>query len=396
MKKYNIWIVKIGEKPDKTGTECIRNYILSRELSKRGHHVTYFLSGFDHYKKKFTIEDRKEIKVSKNFRIITINGIGYKKNVSARRFFDHWIIAKKFSYRARGFSKPDLILASMPSHDLTYEVAKYASSRNIPFVVDIRDAWPDFFLEVCHKLIRWPVRVLVGLENRKLRYALEKASGIVSMNKDMLHWALNKVDRDKINHDRIFHLGSEPLNLDTTKRGSDFTLIYIGSFGYNSDPRILIQAARVLTDVKFILVGSGELYKETKKLSEGLENVELTGWVQKDKMLPFLERAHAGVLPTSVENTSDLPNKTFSYLSAGLPIISSYKGELAELIEEHKIGLNYKNNSSQSLVGKIRDLKNNDEMYRKYSTNAKNIFYKHFNSENIYKDFSDYLENFLK
>ena len=284
MKKLKIWIIKIGEKPDIEAKSPIRNYMLANELAKRGHFVTYFLSGFDHYLKKETIPDNSEIKINENLKLKTINGFGYKKNISIRRYIDHKIIAKKFLGVAKKEEKPDVILASMPSYDLAYEAAKYAKLNNVPIIIDIRDIWPDFFLSILPKGLRYFAKLMILLGNNKLKFSLKKSSGIVSINEDMLFWALRKINLKKRNCDKVFYLGSPAVGAGNISRNKEFTVIYIGSFGSNSDPKILIQVAKKLPDVKFILIGSGGLFENIKSISKDLKNVELAGWLEKSSI----------------------------------------------------------------------------------------------------------------
>ena len=100
-----------------------------------------------------------------------------------------------------------------------------------------------------------------------------------------------------------------------------------------------------------------------------------------------------GLLPTSIESSGDFPNKTFTYLAAGIPLISSYVGELAKEIEKEGFGLNYKYNDPNSLLEKIRVIKNNPTLYKEMSIKARSVFREKFDSKKIYEDFADYIEN---
>ena len=49
---------------------------------------------------------------------------------------------------------PDLILSSIPTSELSLEATKLGKKNNIPVILDIRDLWPDVFLDVLPNFFR--------------------------------------------------------------------------------------------------------------------------------------------------------------------------------------------------------------------------------------------------
>src|SRR5574341_243598 len=140
----NVWLIQIGETlPLVSNIRKLRTALLADKLITKGHSVLWWASAFDHLQKKWISKQETEVKISNNFTIKLLKGIGYKRNVSIRRFIDHRIIAKRFRELVSAESRPDIIVASLPSHDLAYEAVMYANKNNIPIIVDIRDPWPD-------------------------------------------------------------------------------------------------------------------------------------------------------------------------------------------------------------------------------------------------------------
>ena len=122
----NIWIATIGEQlPLSSSIRKERASVLVDKLVSRGHNVIWWTSAFNHYKKDWFFPDEKEREIRPNFLIKPLKGIGYKKNISLSRFIDHRVIAWKFKRLVPKKQKPDIIVVSMPPHDLAYQTVVY-------------------------------------------------------------------------------------------------------------------------------------------------------------------------------------------------------------------------------------------------------------------------------
>ena len=132
-------------------------------------------------------------------------------------------------------------------------------------------------------------------------------------------------------------------------------------------------------------------YDEIRKMSSSMTNISLTGWLNQDEITALLYYSHLGICPTSYE-TPIFPNKAFAYLSAGLPIISSFQGDLKKLIEKEQIGFYYPPNDVDSMVNCIMELYQDFNLYKKMSENAQRIFDEMFDSDKIYKEYSEHIE----
>lgn len=139
---------------DQTAKQMRAGYIANELIQQGAHSVTLWGSAFDHFSKTWHSKETTTLEVSDRLTVKLIKGIGYKKNISWRRFLDHRIVAKKFKVLAPLCQKPDVMVVSMPPHDLAYEAVRFATKHNIPVIVDIRDPWPDLFLNHVPKLLR--------------------------------------------------------------------------------------------------------------------------------------------------------------------------------------------------------------------------------------------------
>jgi glycosyltransferase involved in cell wall biosynthesis len=168
---------------------------------------------------------------------------------------------------------------------------------------------------------------------------------------------------------------------------------FLGTFVRNNNPSILIECAQRLKDrsIVFVLGGDGELLTEMKKRAGGLPNVFFPGWLHEEDMRALLRCSHIGVCPTNQERDA-FPNKAFAYLSAGLPILSAFRGELRDIIEKRQIGFYFSYDDVIALASSIARLDEDRTLYRKMAKNAKNVFDEMFNADTIYRNYADYIE----
>ncbi len=402
----NIWLIQTGEPlPTEHGARKMRTAMLADRLIQRGHSVVWWSSAFDHLKKKWLVEKDAELPPSGNMKIMLLRGTGYKKNVSITRVIDHRIVARRFKSAIKDMPLPDAIVASLPPHDLAYEAVKFARQKNIPVIVDIRDPWPDIFLDVLPRRLKAPAKVLLFRDFSMLKTALKHASSIVAVTNTFLDWGLAHAERAKKPRDRTFYLGytrdagkacaNRAINGLKKNAKKFFTISFIGTFAHYHNPSILLECAGSFLkedpDIRFVIAGDGEETGEIKKKTKDLTNVILPGWLDKAAIDELLEISDVGVCPSGRE-ASLFPNKAFLYLSAGLPVISAFSGELKDLLEHRKAGHYYKPGDVDGLRECIKRLHDDHTLYKKTSQNAMSLFNELFDAEKIYREYAEFIE----
>lgn len=408
-----IWLLQTGEPlPLSNASRLLRTGILSEKLVQRGHQILWWTSAFEHQRKLMLVDKDTNLSISEGLTLRLLHGGGYTKNFSFARYRDHQIIAKKFRREARKLAKPDIIVASMPCYHLAYEGVRYAKCHNIPVIVDIRDLWPDIFIDRLPSRLKGLGRLVLAQDYARLRYLLTHADSLIAMSKGCLNWAMKMVSRTSGEADKVFYHGKFALerdeyhnNRDSTSLcikdiGNQKTLIFIGTFGESYELQLIVEVAQRFhrmerDDVCFVLAGTGEKAKTIRKNAVGLPNVILPGWLSKTEVESLLKTGWAGLVACrSIENA--IPNKSFEYLSASLPIISSLEGEMADLIEQHRIGLNYKPGDAEGLYHCIVTLLNQPDLYQEMSRSAAKFFQEYGNAEKIYMAYADHVERIAK
>jgi len=404
----NIWLIQTGEPlPIDDSVKKMRTALLADKLLAKGHSVIWWTSAFDHVKKKWIYTKDTEVQKKNSLKFLALKGTGYKSNVSLMRFIDHRIVARKFSKMANKMAKPDFIIASMPPHDFAYQAVMYANRNNIPVLVDVRDPWPDIFLEHLPSSLRKIAKIFLFNDFSMVKKTMSHANGLVAVTSEFLNWGLKYAGREKSLNDKIFYLGhkSHPLENKSIveekfrsileKTHGKFIVLFVGTIsGSYHNPLILLQAAEKLSadkNIHFVIAGDGDLFEKLKSESKKYDNVSLTGWLNRDEIEFWLKKSSIGICPATKE--VHLPtNKAYAYLSAGLPVISAFQGDLKILIEKNKIGFYYAPNDSDSLVKSIQKLQEDKFLYQKISDNAMKIFKELFDADMIYENYANHIE----
>lgn len=414
-----VWLVTIGEPLPIGGVNVrlLRAGLLAEKLISRGHQVLWWTSTFDHSKKQHLFLTDRKIDLSESFCLYLLHACAYKKNISLQRILNHMGVANKFRRYSRVEEAPEVILCSMPILELGLEAVRYGNRQNIPVILDLRDMWPDIFMNVVPKNYRWFLKKLLTPLFSKMRTACQGATAITGITQGYVEWGLQYAERARIRLDKDFPMGysSKPpvpemikeaesfwKKLDVYADNKEFVICLFSSMVRQFELETVLSAARHLSKTgkrfRFVLCGRGEALEYFKKIAKGCDNVLFPGWVDKAEIWTLMRIAQAGLAPyrSTEDFVISIPNKVIEYMSAGLPIISSLRGTVQELLSQHEIGLTYENENVDSLYHILCDLYDNPEKLKIMSINSQILFKERFDAERVYTDMCDYLEDIAK
>lgn len=402
--------------PIRSGIRKMRIAVLADRLLDRGHKILWWAGAFEHQQKVMLSKRDRNFDISERYIIRVLRGCGYHKNISMIRYLNYLIVSLKFRFQSKRFPKPDVIVASMPDHLLAYEAARYAKKNNIPFIVDIRDLWPDIFLDRFKSMGLYGVgKIALALDFARLTFLLKNADSLVAVSKGYLNWGLDKIGRPESSFDKVFYLGyknnsarnlvneDESLGVPDWLKGREDqkVFVFIGTFGVSYELELILEAAKRFsrsgrTDICFVLSGTGEKFDLINKKATGLQNVVLPGWIGKKEINALLKIGYAGLLSYIKDAPQGLPNKPFEYLSSGLPLISSLEGEMADLIDQDGFGLNYLPGDLKGLCDGIERLADDANLYDEMSQNALDFFGKYGDADKIYDEYVTHIEKIIE
>jgi glycosyltransferase involved in cell wall biosynthesis len=416
-----IWLIIPGEptKLDPGKPRLLRTGILSEYLHRRGHTIVFWTTTENHVTKENRAEFSKKKIIDDRYAIWLLYGPLYKKNISFARIRHNVISSREFLRVAPTEDKPSIILCSYPTLELCNASIQYGQQQDVPVIIDVRDLWPDIFLEIAPRGLKWAARLLLTPMFQQSQSIFRNASAITGITDAAVRWAARRGGRpESSSRNLAFTMAYSPHAVDAKEQaqadsfwnardipagGGKFVACFFGQLSPRYELASVVEAAKVLSQrgsghIKIVLCGTGEAASDLQRRSAGIGNIDFPGWMDKAQIWTLLRRSAVGLLPypSSPDYILSYPNKAGEYLSAGLPIISSVQGEMKALLEKGRCGITYANSNATELADILERLANSPERIEEMSLNARQIFQRHFNADRVYSDFSDYIESFAR
>ncbi|MHB0984020.1 MAG: glycosyltransferase family 4 protein [Sulfuricella sp.] len=410
-------MITIGEPLPTDGNGGDRLYragILATMLARSGHEVVWWSSTFDHVRKRQRFSTDKTFRLESGVLLKLLHGCGYARNVSLRRLVDHATLARKFTRQAEGMQRPDVILCSLPPLELPVAVTHYGKAHGVPVVVDVRDLWPDIFLELVPQWLRPLFNLALAPMWRQARTACRNAFAITGNAPGFIEWGLGLAQRSATDLDRYFPFGyAAPMLTDDERESAnsfwgkyglhegdaEFTVCFFGAFSNQFDLETVVDAALMLeaegVGVQFILCGTGERLEALKTRAGGSQAVIFPGWVGRAEIWTLMSLSDIGIAPyrNHAGFIGNLPNKPIEYMAGGLPVVSGLHGYLEELLDHNQCGVNYAPGDARALRDVIVRLMGDGAQLTVMSTNARRIFSEKFDADKVYGKMMAYLQD---
>ncbi len=413
-----VWLITIGEPvpvDDEASDRLLRTGYFAKFLNEHGHHVTWWTSSFDHWRKQHIGAGVSRKVLSSGLNIELLHGRGYQRNVSWQRVVNHRQLANDFRRRSRAVSVlPDVIVCSLPTVELCQACEDFAEDRGIPVVLDMRDMWPDVFVTALPRALwGWGNRLLCW-QRRKAARVLGRATAITGITDAFVDWGIRRGGRQRGPLDQAFPMGYSacPPKPDALREAETFwdqhgvvansdglIACFFGTLGHQLDIDTLIGAAAQCAvehlPIQFVICGTGDRFAELCARAELLPNVKMPGWVDAAKIYTLMRRSQVGLdpLPDRFDFLATINNKAIEYWSAGLPVISSPpRGVLAEVLAGNQCGLSYEAGQPQQLVTCLRELLAHPTRLAKYAANSQRLFRQQYSATQVYGRMMKYLE----
>ncbi len=415
-----IWLVTVGEPlPSDPGhPRLLRTGILARTLAARGHEVLWWSSAFDHSRKVQRAEADHCIDLQPRFRLSLLHAPGYRHHVSLSRIRHHRATARAFARLAPAEARPDVIVSSLPTLELCEAAVDYGRSRGVPVAIDIRDLWPDIFLELAPRGLKTVARCLLDSMFRSARRICAGATAVLATSPDFVDWGLRNAARARKPTDADFPLGYAPDEPSSEalrsaeevwdRRGiraerAGLRACFFGTFGRQFDFDTVLDALRRLRSegcrVTAVLCGEGDRLAALRTAAADLEDVvTLPGWVDAASIRSLMKRSDVGLAPyfSTPSFESNIPNKAIEYFSAGLPVLSSLRGVLQRTLDEVSGGWTYPNGDAAALAGLLSRLGGAREDLAARGRNALALFHDRYQGERVYGAMADHVERLAR
>ena len=408
-----IWILQTGEPlPIDDYGRPMRAINLSHALLAKGHEVNLISTRFNHFTHLHRKYENREIKIKKNFVVTLVNSPGYKKNISLTRLYDHCILAFNLRKTIRNATQfPDLIFIGYPPIETAFYLTHWAMRKNIPIVLDVKDAWPQTFVNAFPKKIQQFMKMIFSPYFFMARYAMRNAQSISTIAPPFLDWCLKISKRKKSKLDFIFALTSPdvPISLENKnkdelkynfliKKLRNFKRIYLFAGSLNSAFNFQTIAKTLCKDSFLIVAGDGNNRSNIEKIFRDFTNVHFTGWVNHSEVA-FLHRISDIVVVPMSDNSDfemSIPNKFYDAMKFGKPILTNIKGYARDLILSREIGWIFDESNLRDLSNLFIELNDNEEEISKAAINAQNLYKDQYEFNQIYSDAVSKIENIVE
>lgn len=398
MKKKILIIANFTKLPWEQGNSRFP-YIINL-IDKEKYDVELVTSTFSHGEKRQ--RENKSNDMDLDYKITLIDEPGYKKNVSLKRFYSHYVFAKNVEKHLGEIEKPDIIYCAVPSLDVAKVAAKFAENNDIKFVIDIQDLWPEAFkmvfnIPVLSDIIFYPMK-------KTANYIYSKANSIVAVSKTYANRAA--VVNKKFDKKLPVFLGTDLETFDNAKKVHEIVwdddvvrLAYIGTLGHSYDIKCIIDAIKILNqkglkNILFIVMGDGPLKESFEAYSkENNVNCEFTGRLAYEEMIGRLCACDIAINSITKGAAQSIINKVGDYAASGLPVVNNQESkEYRKLVEDYQIGFNVENSNPQEMAEKIELLYKDKELRKRLGENNRKLAEEKFDRNHTYKVIKELLE----
>jgi len=275
--------------------------------------------------------------------------------------------------------------------------------RRRPFVLEVRDLWPDTLVQGGVLRNRLAISAFLALE----RFLYRRASHII-VNSPAYKGYLGEhkgVDLDRIT---VVPNGVETKQFHPCARGEGFrrrhTLqdrfiaLYAGALGEANDIPVIVDAADILRhddSLAFVLVGDGNRREmcESMVAERKLTNIVFAGAQPKSAMPEVLAAADVclATLKPNPNYCTVYPNKVFDYMAAGRPTVYTIDGVIRAVLEEADGGVYVPPGDPQALAEAVLRLRAHPELSSNMGRSARDYVKRHFERREQAQLFADTL-----
>ncbi|RNC70381.1 MAG: glycosyltransferase WbuB [Desulfuromonadales bacterium] len=356
--------------PPEVNAPASRTYENARRWVRDGHRVTVITCTPNHpngvvypgYRNRWCFQEELDgIRVLRVKTYLSANK-GFAKRIA--NYISYMISATLFSTLVRDV---DVVVSTSPQ--FFCGLAGYFASRmrRAPWVVEIRDLWPESIIAVGAIRSRAVIDLLEGLET----FMYSRADHVVAVTDAFKrHIAGRGVG---VEHITVIKNGADlerftpgpKENAFRKEYGLEgkFVVSYVGTHGMAHGLDTIFEAAEAMRDredIVFLLVGDGAERERllTRKEEQGLSNVLMIPQQPKERMPEIINASDACMVLLKKNDLfkTVIPSKIFEAMAMERPIILGVEGESREIVEQGRCGLCIEPENAVELAEAIRRL----------------------------------------
>lgn len=169
------------------------------------------------------------------------------------------------------------------------------------------------------------------------------------------------------------------------RAGQPAEVLFYGSFIHLQDPETIIEAAKLLPQVRFVLLGEGPLKQNCMAQAKGHANIHFEDWIDYTALPERIGKASIllGVFGSSPKAGRVIPNKAFQALSCGRALVTRESEAYPAQLKNTGNGIHFiQPGSGQALADKIQALLDANELAEQGAA-ARKVYEDNFSAAKI-------------
>ena len=237
--------------------------------------------------------------------------------------------------------RPDIVFASSPPLSVGATAALVAARYRVPWILDVRDIWPDVAVTLGEVSDPRLVALISRLERRLYRSATRIVTVTEPFRADI---AARVADRSKV---ELIPNGTTRAWLELGAQAIDragaglpegrFVWAYAGNLGLSHGLEVAIEAARRLgEEFHLLVIGDGPRRQILEENAAGLvpETVSFRPAMEPSGVARVLRACDALLVIQRADLPKVVSSKLFDCCALGRPVISVAEGEMQRLVSE--------------------------------------------------------------
>jgi colanic acid biosynthesis glycosyl transferase WcaI len=267
--------------------------------------------------------------------------------------------------RAGGKGRVDGVLAMSPPLTLGVTGWLVRLVRGGRLVFNIQDVFPDAAIET--GAISNPA--IVALARWLEKFSYRRSDLVVLLSEDLADNVRVKIGprdgrRVRVIPNFVDTQAITPSTRNNSYRtdlgiGDEPVVMYAGNVGYSQSLELLVDAAKAMPEVIFVINGDGSARASLQERAKGLSNVRFVGYQPIERLNEVLAAADVHVVPLRKGLAKvSVPSKSYSVLAAGRALLAAIDPgtEIPRLLSESGGGVAVAPDDLAAFIGALREM----------------------------------------
>ena len=397
--------------PPEVNAPASRTFEHCRRWAAAGHEVTVVTcvpncphgAAYEGYQNRF----RSQVEEVEGIRVVRVWTFLAQNARSNRRIVNYVSYFLSAVWATLWLKKPDVVVATSPQFFCGWAGVWAARIKRVPFLLEIRDIWPESIAAVGAMRNGKRVRFLEWLERRMYR----AASHIVAVGTGYRDQIIPKVPEmqqsisvipNGVDGEQYSPQAADDAFLARHDLTDKFVCSYIGTTGMAHGLDVIVRTAKRLQqadckDIAFLIVGDGatRAQLEQQVADENLKDyVVFTGRLPKEDIPVALASSDCCLIHLRGTNlfATVIPSKIFETMAMQRPIIMGVRGPAREIVMDAGAGLPMTPESDEELAQIVTRLAEDRDATIDMGRDARRFVLEHYSREDLAAEYLGLLQ----